>query len=115
MKIYFQFLLLLTVVANSIWGVWEDGNVGVDRPGADFPDSPITLNTGGPRACAKHCQMKANCKAWAFNAEFCSETNFTQPPLCYLKTAVTQQRLDPCKVCVYALYLCCVLCTIGYY
>lgn len=98
MKKFVQTHILLLFIAHCVLGKWEDGNAGVDRPGGDLPGMPITLNSTEPSSCAKLCQMRSKCKSWSFNVDFCSATNSSQPPECYLKSTVTQQHLDPCKV-----------------
>lgn len=92
-------LLLIGIVQCD----WNDGNVGVDRPGGNFPGMPVPLNTSDDNhvhACAELCQKTTGCVAWAFNQPFCSSSNSTQPPECYLKSSKTSQQLDPCRVSI---------------
>ena len=84
---------LLTVAASS----WIDGNDGVDRPGGDLADMPIFLkSTQLASVCAQLCQNNSQCVAWSYSKADCKET-----PYCNLKSKVSQQTYDPCKVCSY--------------
>lgn len=89
------FLLFLSI--SCVLSAWEDGHDGVDRRNGDLPDMPITLNsTSPPSQCAKLCDTKIECKAWAYCKMNCNGQQ--QAPLCYLKAQVTAQSLDPCRV-----------------
>lgn len=100
MMALFSVVCYLLLVTGIVQCGWDDGNVGVDRPGGDFPGMPVPLNTSDDHvhACAQLCQKTTGCVAWAFNQPFCSSSNSTQPPECYLKSSVPSQKLDLCRV-----------------
>ena len=90
-------LFVLFLGISCVLSAWEDGHDGVDRKNGDLPGMPITLNsTSPPSQCAKLCDMKSECKAWAYSKMNCDGQQ--QAPLCYLKAQVTAQSLNPCRV-----------------
>jgi hypothetical protein len=90
-------LLALTSLPSSVQGGWEDGNNGTDRMNGDMAGMPITMNdTGQPSDCFKLCQKEPQCKAWAYSKPNCSSQG--KSPLCYLKSNITGQSLNPCRV-----------------
>lgn len=90
-------LLVLAIYLSPCHGDWADGNDGVDRMNGDLPNMPIPLKSGAaPKDCAQLCYTGNQCKAWAFAKPNCNGSSAT--PQCFLKSQVTQQSADPCRV-----------------
>jgi hypothetical protein len=53
-------LFSLILTTPSSWA-----QVGFDRPGGDFANSPV--RSGDPAICALRCEREARCRAWSFS------------------------------------------------
>ena len=90
-------LLAVAVLAFEAGASWQDGDDGVDRPNGDLPDMPIQLNASQPASvCAQLCQKEAQCVAWAYCKADCGGS--TSSSQCYLKSTLTQQTYNSCRV-----------------
>lgn len=84
------------------------GHVGVDRPGGDLPNMPVSMPSfqAAPEDCAKLCLANTACSAWVFeSAGTCRSSPLVvqdsgQPAAakCWLKATLTSQRAHPCRV-----------------
>ena len=91
-RLCFLFAVSLKVTES----VWEDGDSGVDRPNGDLPNMPIALDASDPPSkCALLCHNADKCEAWAYCVPNCGGQ---RGPVCYLKSSVTVQSLNPCRV-----------------
>ena len=44
--------------------------IGIDRPGEDLPNYPITLNASNYNLCWALCNQTSDCQAWAYGIVF---------------------------------------------
>lgn len=85
-------ILLVGFLAFAGAPIEARGQVGFDRPGADYSNTPV--RNGDPRTCAQRCERDNRCRAWSFSYP----RTTSREPTCWLKNTVTPAKEDACCV-----------------
>jgi len=70
--------------------------VGIDRPGDDLPNMPVTLASADPNLCWQMCNNTAGCQAWAYAIPNC-QGGYPQP-MCWLKNGQPAPTANSCRI-----------------
>ncbi len=91
----FWLYYLVIISFRVTQSAWEDGDNGIDRVDGDMPNMPV--DSDAPNKCATLCNNNNDCVAWAYCLPNCGGQRGS---VCYLKSTITVQSLNPCRVSI---------------